>query len=57
MLNGSKKNVRFICDYNLKKFNKIFLHPFVNDKTIYLKLKDLETFLSNHNIQINWIKL
>ena len=57
MLNGSRKNVKFICDYGLKKFKKIFLHPFVNDKTIYLKLNDLEKFLRNHDIQINWIKL
>ena len=57
MLNGSRKNVKFICDYSLKKFKKIFLHPFVNDKTIYLKLNDLESFLRNHDVQINWIEL
>ena len=57
MLNGSKKNVKFICDSSLKKFEKIFLHPFVNDKTLYLKLNDLEKFLRNLNVHINWIKL
>lgn len=57
MLNGSKKNVKFICDSSLKKFKKIFLHPFVNNKTIHLELNDLEKFLRNHNVHIIWIKL
>lgn len=57
MLNGVKKNVNFYCDYDLKQFKKIYLHPFVNDKTICLEINDLENFLDKYHITINWIKL
>lgn len=57
MLNGIKNNVSFYCDYNLKSYKKIFLHPFTNDKTIYMNLDELENFLNKYHININWIKL
>ena len=57
MLNGIKNNVNFYCDYDLKGYTKIFLHPFTNDKTIYMNLDDLENFLKKYHININWIKL
>ena len=56
MLNGIKNNVQFFCDYNLKRFKNIYLHPFVNDRTICLDLNDLEHFLKKYYIIINWIK-
>ena len=57
MLNGINNNVEFFCDYNLKQFKNIYLHPFVNDKTICLGMNDLEYFLKKYHIKINWIKL
>ena len=57
MLNGIKNNVNFYCDYDLKGYTKIFLHPFTNDKTIYMNLDDLEKFLKKYHINLNWIKL
>ena len=57
MLNGKKNKVQFFCDCNLKQFTYMYLHPFVNDRTICLDINDLEKFLRNHNIKINWIKL
>ena len=57
MLNGVKNNVNFYYDYNLKSYRKIFLHPFVNDKTIYMSLIDLENFLNKYHIKPNWIDL
>ena len=57
MLNGIKNNVKFFCDYNLKQFQKIFLHPFVNDRTICLDINDLEKFLKKYHIYINWMNL
>ncbi len=56
MLNGVKNNVHFFCDYNIRKFKNIYLHPFVNDKTICLDINDLEHFLKKHYVFINWIK-
>ena len=57
MLNGINNDVEFFCDNNLKKFKNIYLHPFVNDMTICLSIKDLENFLKKYHISINWIKL
>ena len=56
MLNGIKNNVQFFCDYNLKQFKNIYLHPFVNDRTIRLDINDLEHFLRKYYVFINWIK-
>ncbi len=56
MLNGIKNNVQFFCDYNLKRFKNIYLHPFVNDRTICLDVNDLEHFLKKYYIIINWIE-
>ena len=52
-----KNKVDFYCDFNLKGYKKIFLHPFTYYETIYMNLDDLEKFLSNYNIIINWIDL
>ena len=57
MLNGIKNNVKFYCDYDLKRFKNIYLHPFVNDRTICLNVNDLEEFLKKNYVDINWIKL
>ncbi len=57
MLNGIKNNVNFFCDNDLKKFKMIYLHPFVNDRTICLDINDLEKFLKKYHIYINWIIL
>ncbi len=57
MLNGIKNNVIFFCNYNLRQFEKIYIHPFVNDRTICLEINDLEKFLNVYHITINWIKL
>ena len=56
MLNGIKNNVQFFCDYSLKQFKKIYVHPFVNDRTICLNVNDLEYFLKKYYVFINWIK-
>ena len=56
MLNGIKNNVQFFCDYSLKQFKKIYVHPFVNDRTICLDVNDLEHFLKKYYVFINWIK-
>ena len=56
MLNGIKNNVKFFCDYNLKKFEKIYLHPFVNDRTISIDINDLEKFFKKFHITINWME-
>ena len=54
MLNGIKNNVKFFCDFDLKQFKNIYLHPFVNDRTVCLNINDLEKFLKKYDISINW---
>ena len=57
MINGIKNNVKFFCDNDLKQYKKIYLHPFVNDITISLKIDDLENFLNQYHIPINWVNI
>ena len=57
MLNGIKNNVKFFCDYNLRQFKKVYLHPFVSNMTICLDIDDLEKFLKKYHISINWINM
>ena len=57
MLNGIKKNVKFFCDCDLKNFKNIYLHPFVNDRSICMSINDLEKFLKRYDISINWENL
>ena len=57
MLNGIKNSVNFYCDYDLRNYTKIFLHPFTNNKTIYMNFDDLEKFLNKYHIKINWVTL
>ena len=57
MLNGIKKNVKFFCDFDLKNFKNIYLHPFVNDRSICMSINDLEKFLKRYDISINWENL
>ena len=57
MLNGIKNNVNFYCDYDLKQFKKIYLHPFVSNRTICLDIIDLEKFLKKYDVFINWVNL
>ena len=57
MLNGIKNNVKFFCDFDLKQFKNIYLHPFVNDRTVKMKFNDLVKFLYEYKIDINWISI
>ncbi len=55
MLNGKKNEVRLFFDSNCKSFKYIYLHPFVNDRTVKMKFNDLVKFLYEYKIDINWI--
>ena len=52
-----KNNCMNFCDNDLKQYKKIYLHPFVNDMTICLKIDDLENFLNQYHIPINWVNI
>ena len=57
MLNGKKKGVKLFFDINFKNIKNIYLHPFVNDRTVKMKFNDLVTFLYEYDIDINWINI
>ena len=40
-----------------KNFKNIYLHPFVNDRSICMSINDLEKFLKRYDISINWENL
>ena len=57
MLNGKKNGVKLFFDTNFKNIKNIYLHPFVNDRTIKMKFNDLVKFLYEYDIDINWINI
>ena len=57
MLNGKKNGVKLFFDTNFKKIKNIYLHPFVNDRTVKMKFNDLVKFLYEYKIDINWINI
>ena len=52
-----KNEVRLFFDSNCKRFKYIYLHPFVNDRTVKMKFNDLVKFLYEYKIDINWIDI
>ena len=57
MLNGKKNGVKLFFDTNFKKIKNIYLHPFVNDRTVKMKFNDLVKFLYEYKVDINWINI
>ena len=57
MLTGKKNGVKLFFDSNFKKIKNIYLHPFVNDRTIKMKFNDLVKFLNEYKVEINWINI
>ncbi len=57
MINGINKNVNLYLDLDLRSYVKLYAHPLVNDRTIEIKLVDLEYFFKNIGVKINWIQL
>ena len=57
MLNGKKNGVKLFFDTNFKNIKNIYLHPFVNDRTVKMKFNDLVIFLYEYDIDINWINI
>ena len=57
MLNVKKNWVKLFFDTNFKNIKNIYLHPFVNDRTVKMKFNDLVTFLYEYDIDINWINI
>ncbi len=55
MLNGKKNGVKLFFDTSFKKTKNIYLHPFVNDRTVKMKFNALVKFLYEYKIDINWI--
>ena len=52
-----KNRVKLFFDSNFKKIKNIYLHPFVNDRTVKMKFNDLVKFLYEYKIDINWINI
>ena len=57
MINGINKDVNLYLDLDLRSYVKLYAHPLVNDRTIEIKLVDLEYFFKNIGVKINWIQL
>ena len=54
LINDKQKQVRFILDEKLTKYESINCHPLTNEATTNIKYKDLVSFIetSGHNIEV-----
>ena len=57
MLNGVEKDVSLYMDENLRTCDYIYVHPFVNDRTLELPLSALISYLKKLQVDVNWVQL
>lgn len=57
MVNGVKKDVRFLLDPVAREAEILLLHPLVNDRTIAITLRDLGQVFGHIGAKINWLEM
>ncbi len=57
MVNGVHNDVSLYIDSRLQGVKYLYMHPLVNDRTVAMKPTDLETFLGQLGVMVNWLNL
>ena len=57
MINGVKTGVQVFVDSELKNCKLIYVHPLVNDRTLGLTVKGLQTFFDKIEVEPVWVDL
>ena len=57
MVTGVYNAVTLYMDSRLRRVVYLYMHPLVNDRTVAMKPEDVETFLKQHGVIVNWIDL
>ena len=55
MITGVQNGVSLFIDSNFKNCSKIYVHPFVNDRTLEIPLTELENFLHIIKTGFDWV--
>jgi Ala-tRNA(Pro) deacylase len=56
MITGVKREVSIFLDIELRKCQKIYAHPLVNDRTLEVSVENLEKFFEKIGAVAKWIK-
>ena len=57
MVNGVHNDVSLYIDSRLQGVKYLYMHPLVNDRTVAMKPSDLQTFLRQLGVMVNWLNL
>ena len=57
MVNGVHHAVTLYMDSRLRAVTYLYMHPLVNDRTLAMKPADVEKFLQQQGVMVNWLKL
>ena len=57
MVTGVHHAVTLYIDSRLREVAYLYMHPLVNDRTVAMKPKDVEAFLKQHGVIVNWVEL
>lgn len=57
MVTGVHHDVTLYMDSRLRRVKSLYMHPLVNDRTVGMKPADVETFLQQQDVTVNWLDL
>ena len=57
MVTGVHHAVTLYIDSRLREVVYLYMHPLVNDRTVAMRPKDVEAFLKQHGVIVNWVEL
>ena len=57
MVTGVDHDVSLYVDSRLRRMKYLYMHPLVNDRTVVMKPEDVEIFLQQLGVTVNWIDL
>ena len=57
MVTGVHHAVTLYMDSRLRDVVYLYMHPLVNDRTVAMRPKDVEAFLKQHGVIVNWVEL
>ena len=57
MITGVHHAVTLYMDSRLRGVDYLYMHPLVNDRTVAMKPEDVEAFLKQHGVTVNWVVL
>ena len=55
MITGVHHDVTLYIDSSLQEMKFLYMHPLVNDRTVAMKPADVETFLHELGVTVNWL--